>query len=281
MGLARRIVRAFPAFWANQLKDPIFVVGFNNSGKSTVVRTLRRNTGILVYPDEGNAELWFRGHFPWILSDKRIGPIWSGPDAFIRQVLEARSDDFLEARAQLGAYQWLNGRKRLLNDSGMLAALAPEIMNRFPDAKFVHFLRDGIVSSYLTARIEWTAIMRSPEKYMRHGLPLDFPSVLTHMARYWAWTVERMDQIARARPGQVLELRYEEWCREPARVIRQILSFLGLEDPGAELQDLTPIRDLTPLILSEISREEWDLLAGALGPTLAAKGYLVRDKSKP
>lgn len=273
LGTARRISRLCRGFWARRLKNPVFLLGFNNSGKSTIAAVLGSHTELSIYPGEGNGELWFKGFFPWIRSDQSVGPIWSEPDRFVSEVLKARRDAFLAARAHLGAYSWITGAKRLLNDSGMIAALAPDLLVQFPDAKFLHFLRHGCVSSYITARIEWSAMMRSPAKYLTHGIPLDFKSVLASMGRYWAWTVQRVDRVAQAFPGQLLEIRYEEWCRDPAHVILRVSEFLGLEAGVATRLSLAPLEDLTPFVVDDISDPEWEVLDHALGPTLAVKGY--------
>ncbi|WP_297793861.1 hypothetical protein [uncultured Marinobacter sp.] len=128
-----------PRYFAKSLKRPVFVVGFNNSGKSSAVLALSRLAGLSIYPGEGNGELWFRGHFPWISSNVSVAPIWVAPNEFIRSVKDTNGHAFERARAQLGAYQWLTGGGNPLNDSGMLAALAPDITSTFPDAKFIHF----------------------------------------------------------------------------------------------------------------------------------------------
>lgn len=130
-GLARRAARWMPTYWAPHLRNPVFVVGFNNSGKSTVVKRLARSPELCVFPGEGNGELWFPGFFPWLRSEVQIKPIWSDPDRFVDAVLAARHGRFLSARAQLGAYEALNAGRMLVNDSGMLAALAPELLEDF------------------------------------------------------------------------------------------------------------------------------------------------------
>lgn len=271
-GLARRLARGLPSFSAGKLADPVFVVGFNNCGKSRLVKRLAQESGLLVYPDEGNGELWFPGYYPWISSDVPVGPIWSNPDAFLQSVLASRRDGFLQARAQLGAYQWLNGGRRLVHDSGMLAALAPELLERFPDARFVHVVRDGRLSSYLTARLEWSRMLRAPGKYLAQGCPLDFRSVLERMAGYWAWTIGRMDVVGRRLPGKVLELRYEDWWHQPEGAVSQVCEFLEVPLQGA-VQPAARLEDLSPLLRAEMTREELEMVEGVIGPALAAKGY--------
>jgi hypothetical protein len=270
-GVARRIARWTPRLGAERLHDPVFVVGFNNCGKSTVVDLLAQRPELLIYPGEGNGELWFPDFFPWIESSVDVGPIWSDPHRFIAAVMARRSDGFLSARAQLGAYQWLNGARRLINDSGMLAAVAPDTLGMFPDARYIHFVRDGRLSSYITARIEWSRIIRSPRKYLAYGCPINFSGVLERMAQYWAWTMDRMDEVKMRMPGQVLELRYEEWWRQPDQGVREILEFLDLGSPHQPPPP--PLQDLSESLRAEMTCAEVELLERTIGPALARKGY--------
>lgn len=272
LSMARRAKYFSQDFFRQRLKNPVFVVGFNNSGKSSAIDVLKKVEGLTIYPGEGNAELWFRGHFPWIESSVSVGPIWSAPDEFIRSVKDACGNSFRSSRAQLGAYQWLLGGHNLLNDSGMLAALAPDILSEFPDARFVHFVRDGRLASYITARLEWSRIIRSPGKYIEYDCPLRFYEVLRKMAEYWAWTMRRMDQISSAVPGSVLELRYEDWWSDPGPMVDSVARFLDVTPPQGGASYVSKI-DLSQHLLSEMPASELAMLQDIVGPIMREKGY--------
>jgi hypothetical protein len=272
LGLARRLCRVSPRLFANRLTDPVFVVGFNNSGKSSAMQFLEALGEACQYPGEGNADLWFRGHFPWIDSPVSVAPIWAAPEEFIRSVKDTCGNSFKHSRAQLGAYQWLVSGSNLINDSGMLAALAPDITNDFPDAKFVHFVRDGRLASYITARLEWSRIIRSPGKYIEYDCPLRFSEVLRKMAEYWAWTMRRMDEVSSTMPGSVLEVRYEDWWSNPEPMIESVARFIGVPPPVAS-KSYVPKTDLTQHLLSEMPDDELAMVEGIVGPTMRGKGY--------
>lgn len=275
--LSRRLSRFRPTHFQRKLTAPIFVVGFNNSGKSSAVQALSHLDALSVYPGEGNSELWYRGHYPWISSNALVAPIWVSPDEFIRSVKDINGDTFDRARAQLGAYQWLVGARHLLNDSGMLAALGPDISPCFPDAKFIHFIRDGRLASYITARLEWSKIIRSPGKYIEFNCPIRFRDVLRKTAEYWVWTTQRMDFLAETVPGSVLELRYEDWWCKPDLMVSTVADFLDFSPPHRSFS-VEPKADLTRHLLSEISDGERCILEEVLGPTLLKKGY-QRDRN--
>ena len=274
LSVARRARLLSQNFFSRNLKNPVFVVGFNNSGKSTAISSLKWVDELCIYPGEGNSELWFRDHFPWIESSAPVAPIWVAPDEFVRSVKDTCGNCFKSSRAQLGAYQWLVGGRNLLNDSGMLAALAPDIAKDFPDAKFVHFIRDGRLAAYITARLEWSRIIRSPDKYIEFYCPLSFSEVLKKMAEYWVWTMNRMDEVTTVMPGSVLELRYEDWWSDQKPMINAVSEFIGVRAPEY-ITGSAPKTDLTEHLLSEMSASEIAMLESIVGPTMRAKGYFT------
>lgn len=275
--ICRRLARNFPAFFAERLRQPVLVVGFNNSAKSTMMRALQQYDEIGLYPDEGNSELWFPGFFPWLASTVEVAPVWYNPECFVEAVVQSRDDRFLQARAYMGAYQWLMGYEYLVNDSGMLAAILPDIAPVFPDARYIHIRRDGRVVSYLAARKEWSQMMRSPAKYKAAKCEFDFQSVLRRVAKYWAFTMSQVDEVAAANPGAVYTVCYESWCLEPDKTVRDIADFLACDGNQLALQWGQPIENMNELVLAEYSTQDKTTVIDAIGPVLAAKGHMWDD----
>lgn len=271
--VSRRLAPFAPRAFASRLRSPVFVVGFNNSGKSTVTQLLSRTPGLSVYPGEGNGELWFPGMFPWVASDLGIPPIWSDPDRFVTEALRRHGPEFMAARSKLGAFQWASGGAPVLNDSGMLAALLPHLVQHVPDARVIHFVRDGRVASYVTARLEWSAMIRSPSKYLRVGCPMDFEAVLARMAAYWAWTVERVDRVTGFDSARILRLRYEDWSTNPRLAASQVAGFLGIRTGDLDSAPDRPLVDLSALILKEMSEAELAQVDLAVGNVQERLGY--------
>lgn len=264
-GLCRRLARLFPELFAERLKNPVFVIGFSNGGKSTITDALNQQGVFCLYPDEGNKELWFRGFYPWLLSKPGVPPIWWDPDRFIRAVVQSREDGFLSARAYLGAYQWLLGGKHVLVCSGMLAALVPELMKVFPDARLIHVVRNGWVAAYASARGEWWEMTRTPRNFREAGCALGFQSVLERMAKYWLWTLERVYHASALKAGSMIEVHYEEWCRDPNRTVKDIMVFLGEGSRFITPRWKDEIQNLNDLILSDLSERERSLLREVIG----------------
>ncbi len=278
--LCRRLVKYFPEYFAARLRKPVLVFGFNNSAKSTIMQELLRNSEVNLYPDEGNYEFWFPGFFPWLQSHRNVPPIWYAPEEFVKAVVHSREEGFRVARSYLGAYQWLTGGEYMLNDSGMLAAILPDIASVFPDARYIRIQRDGRVVSYLLARQEWSLMMRNPAKYKSLNIEMDFQNVLRKVAKYWAYTVSRGDEVKELKRESFLEVHYETWCQNPDKVIQEISVFLGFSVNISGSGMNPSIGNMNAQILAEFTEEDMATVIDAIGPTLVAKGYMWGDEIK-
>jgi glycosyltransferase involved in cell wall biosynthesis len=106
----------------------------------------------------------------------------------------------------------------------------------FPDAKFIHMLRDGRDVACSLVTMDW--IDQSTER------KFEFVETIAGAARYWRDMVIRGRQQA-AHPslaGRVLEVRYEALVSDPAATMRQVLAFLGEEWDDAVLSHHTKNR---------------------------------------
>lgn len=103
----------------------------------------------------------------------------------------------------------------------------PRIEAVFPDARYVHLIRDGadVVKSYLKA-----------------GLQPD----LNTAAERWQSAVTAVQQFQHSHPTKVLEVRYETLVRNPEQTSRTIHDFLDLTFEPEKLQaaDTETISDL-------------------------------------
>lgn len=93
----------------------------------------------------------------------------------------------------------------------------------FPDACFIHLIRDGrdVVSSYLRMR-----------RY----------TTLDEAASRWVRSVTFAQEFGRRWPKQYREVRYEDLVRESGKTIHSLCSFLGLE-PHAAMLDHTQVTE--------------------------------------
>jgi hypothetical protein len=161
------------------------------------------------------------------------------------------------------------------------------VASLFPDARFVHVLRDGraVVRSLLqvdfwrdTHRLNTPAWSGLPEAYVelwrRHG---GTPAALA--AVQWRYAVEAArSEAASLAPGQYSELRYEAFVADPEGTIDRLLADCALA-PCPRIQRFLrtrfDVRDRNVAGPAEGPAEERRALDEILGPTLAALGYVA------
>ncbi len=87
----------------------------------------------------------------------------------------------------------------------------PWIYPVFPNARYLHLMRDGrdVIASYL----DWLGA-----------------DVLETVTQRWKISVQRVrDLQEQVRPGQFLEIRYEQLVTQPEDVLRKVSAFAGIE----------------------------------------------------
>jgi hypothetical protein len=107
------------------------------------------------------------------------------------------------------------GRRLLVEKSGEHARSMQGIWHLFPDARFVHVLRDGrdVVVSALAAQRSWAPTWaRSTYR----------------AAREWGAIAQAATDSGATRPNQFLEVRYEELRADPVAGYRALYEFCGL-----------------------------------------------------
>ncbi len=92
-----------------------------------------------------------------------------------------------------------------------------EIMDVFPKARFVHLLRDGVDVVH-----SWSGV----EKYAGEVIA---------PARRWKTAVTEARHFGQTYPDRLLEICYEDLCRDSEQTLRRVCSFVGLSFEDALL----------------------------------------------
>ncbi len=124
---------------------------------------------------------------------------------------------------------------------GVTLFTLPVLLDAFPQARVVHLIRDGrdVMLSRLDARIarlhqrpvDRLTVFGDSEVTHFRGEPLG-PEVIERYRtelelQHWI-TAVRFGMQGRSRPGQYLEVRYEDLCREPVPTLERVFAFLRL-----------------------------------------------------
>jgi glycosyltransferase involved in cell wall biosynthesis len=220
----------------------------------------------------------------------------SGPYRFVMESYDNTLSDvqsvfrgFVEGLVE--NYRRAEGKPRWAEKTPQNVGSMVELGEIFPEAKFIHMLRDGrdVACSLITQ--EW----RNPET----GVKVDFVKTMSAAARHWRDVVMLARKQA-AHPslnGRVLEVRYEALVTETAPTMRQVLAFLGEEWDEAVLSHHTKDRQseqeqaqpemqhiLKPVDQSALSRWQRDMteldkaaFKAEAGALLTELGYASAD----
>jgi Sulfotransferase family len=200
---------------------PFFVVGCARSG-TTLLRTMLDGHPRLAVPDEshfviGLAPRWWRPGGAATLDDILEHPkvqAWDVDPVTLRARSEAASPRGYAAMvdAVFSAYAAAHGKARWGDKTPGYVSYVPQLARLFPEARFVHVVRDGREVAASLAEWDWGA--------------------RTAVSGAWWWAhkvrVGRRDG-ARLGPERYLELRLEDLTASPEETLRRLCAFLGEE----------------------------------------------------
>jgi omega-hydroxy-beta-dihydromenaquinone-9 sulfotransferase len=235
MGLKRDaltlLARALPSFWANKLKNPVFVIGCARSGTTLLTDLLSLHLDVLDF-SEAN-DIWDPTGYPWWRSRRETPPIWADPEAFTERWWRDTRPRSQEISAIFGALQWLSRKPYFLNKTPLNTFRLPHLLEMFPDARFIHIIRDGRATVASYALKESRKIEAGKGVYEDSGLGTSFDALVLRLALFWK---ENLEEVARRNQelhlcerNKLLEVTYEELCADKALVLERVCRFIGLD----------------------------------------------------
>jgi hypothetical protein len=217
------------------------------------------------------------------LLDRHVSPMLSQP---VRDLVAEDASAWLSTRLR-GFFEQraaAQGRPLFLHKftGWPRAGLLHEV---FPQARFVHVVRDGRAVASSLVQQPWWAGFGGPEAWgfgplstadaeLWHASGRSFP-VLAGLE--WKLLIEAFAEARAKLPDdRWLELRYEDIVARPREQVGRLLEHLGLEwsDPferSFAALEFTPAR--AGAYRDELSPRDAELLERALGPALRAHGY--------
>jgi len=264
---ARRLGR----FWTPNLERPVFLVGAPRSGTTFLGSCLAALPEISY-------------HFEPVATK-----------AAARYVFEGRWDDARAGRFYRRVFGWL---MRIHLDGDLIFAektprntfLVPFLHQCFPDARFIHIIRDGRDAALSLAKRPWLqAAQRDSPRREPGGYPYgpyarfwveparirEFETTSDIHRCIWSWrrhTEAGLAGVSQLPPEQHHELRYESLAARPADEARRLLDFLGIThaasctafDGAVATVSADSVgrwrRELSPEQLEDIEREAGVLL---------------------
>lgn len=277
--LSKSLARVAPNFCRQKLHNPVFFVGCGRSGTTILSRTLALHPDIAVYPGEAN-ELWHPHLYPWVKATIDAPPFWADPVAFtnasLNQPHRTQHDQYLQA--VFGAYQFLHGGRVFLNKSVMVTFMMPHILHLFPDAKFIHLVRDGRAVALSHTQKEQQKIQMADTVYHRKGYTLDFDQLLETFARHWQdhiAEVGRQKAVLNLTSEQLLELLYENMSINFDDEMSRLCDFLEVSYTKLPLTQITRFQNMNHKVDELLSSNQVASLERIIANSLEDKGYIV------
>jgi hypothetical protein len=170
---------------------------------------------------------------------------------------------------------YAHGGRRLVLKSPPHTARIPTLLELFPDARFIHLVRNPYVVYPSTLNL-WRSLYRTQGLQRPKFAGLD---------EYVLRTFEQLDQhweMGRKHiaPGQLYEVRYEDLIRDPLRQMETIYQRLDLGDFNVARPAITEyvagIRSYETNRY-ELSPDEMDTITQRWGSVIRRYGYAVRS----
>lgn len=154
----------------------------------------------------------------------------------------------------------------------------------FPEARFVHLVRDGraVANSFLN--VSWWEGWQGPSNW-RWGLLTEEQEEewLRHDRSFVAlagiqWKLY-MEAVAAAKDAvgadRVMDVRFEDYCQDPEATMRAVLKFVALEEVDIFWDRFRqfPVKDVSSKWKRDLSRSQRAILESVLGDALAEHGY--------
>jgi len=209
-----------PWFANRTLQKPIFIIGCSRSGTTLFGDMFAQHEALADWSEAG---FLFEPNY----YARRIDHVKTANDCteFHRRRL----------RTILGIYIWFRGKQRYVNHHPQNSLRIPFLKQIFPDAIFIHIIRDGravVRSNYGQFTHER---FRQNEPYGYFPKPpmwstYESLSLELQLSHQWVGILEHVETISAQTlcEESYIEIYYEEFCANPHATLRELDCHLGL-----------------------------------------------------
>jgi hypothetical protein len=213
------------------MKPPVFIVGCPRSGTSYLYHLFLSAGGFAEFHTQMNVFDVLEpiyGDLSSATNKRRMMTDWLASKAFTVSGLQARdieqkvltecqnAGDFL--RIVMNEVARCQGVDRWVDSTPTNAPHMLRIKRDFPDAKFIHIIRDPRDLALSLDKKGWI-----------RPLPWDKGNSLLAAAVYWEWIVRKARKYGEQLGADYLETRYEDLVQTPPSELARIGSFLGCD----------------------------------------------------
>lgn len=244
----------------------LFIVGCGHSGSTLLFNLFKPHPEIVPtngYPDGEDHDGWI-AHGDAPIAGFGIGgtarALTGGGRCLALGAADATPDRIERTRRHYrDEVLWGDTASIALNKNPHLSNKLPFVAAVFPEARFIHLVRDvaavtdgwlGELDTAPERGLYWPDVPDPCFWTLSRGLDPDFPvdpeRIIARtrprgLVEYWAATNSLVDAFAAARPGLVERVRYEDLCRDRGAVLNRLCAFAGLS-PFATTPAYPPMR---------------------------------------
>ena len=277
-----------PAYLAGRTLDrPVFVIGAPRSGTSLLYSVLRAAPSFAHWPGEAH-EVWESDYHPALRG-------WSS-NALTAADVEPRA----ATRIRRSFFLVAGSRRRLIDKTPRNALRVSFVDALFPDARYVHLVRDGrenvnsLLNAWRTPRYrtyrlpephsipgadpQWWKFVLYPGWEDDSGGPLE-----TVCARQWVTSNEHALRDLASVGGRAVRVRYEDLVDSPEDEVGRVLEFLGVPYDDALRAKAASVRTTPVNVVTPPERGKWrkenpaeiEAVTPLLRPTMEVLGYAL------
>lgn len=252
------------------MKAPVFVVGTGRCGSTLLVEILGTHPGLALFPGEAN-DLWFPGAYPIVDARIETPPVFEDPRRFTETALGAWPDNHAASiqNILLGCRAFKGMKKPFVLKSAMISFMMGELLDLYPDARFIHIYRHPLAFIDSHVKKNW-------QDYTKiHAKPSE-ESFRQVSARYWRACMEEIDHVAEERnlraTGAFFDMSYETLCAQPEASLVELSQFLGC-DPDRFGFDMSAVSNRNFHSKKLGDYDDLETLSEIMQPVLRNKGY--------
>lgn len=222
-----------PNWWASRLRNPVFILGCARSGTTILSEWFHHHYDVANL-SEAN-DIWDPSGYPWASSPngKTSPPIWIDPEAFTARWWRDNERRQTAIRAIFGVYQTAKRAKVFVNKTPLNTFRIPQLIKMFPDARFIHLVRDGRAVTQSYAKKQRQDMNIDAAVYQALGYDYPFEELALKLAAYWQRTIDevvlRDEQFKLTANGQMLEIKYDDLCAQTDATLEQLCQYMGIK----------------------------------------------------
>lgn len=171
---------------------------------------------------------------------------------------------------------FLTGKKRFLSKRTANTQRLAVIQTLFPDAFYIHIIRDGRAVAYSLLQTPWWKHLpiwwltgKTPHEWVQKG---DDPIRLC--ALHWQHNVEEIRKQNKHIAPRYLELRYEDIVTDVPGLLKRILTFCMLPFSNTYLYDLPKtLPNMNYKWKNKLTDHQKNILLDTIGPFVRHLGY--------